>query len=252
MVKLTKTNDQKYSYAKILILGESGTGKTHFLGTVPENEVLIINVVSESGLLTLKGKNIDVIDVNDYAEIIDAINWVKENGSKYNYIAIDSLSQWQKNLEVQSRLKGFDLWREVKTKTKEIVNKLKELPFHVICTSEIRIDKDEESGSLKYLPDMIGSIKNEITYMFDEVWYFDRAQVKPGEPIVYRCLTQAATKYPCKTRTNLEPVFVDPDMSKMINEMVGEIDKKKQKEDLKKAIGVKIENLSESEVVKNG
>lgn len=228
MIKVNKTNEQKYSYAKILVMGESGVGKTYFLGTVPEKEMLIINVVSESGLSTLRGKNIDVIDVNNYPEMIEVAEWLKNNGSQYKYVAIDSLSQWQKNLEDQLVSSDkFKLWKDIKDKTKQVVNAFKMLPFHIVCITEVKIEKDEESGIIKYLPSLAGASRDEVCYWFDEVYFFDRAQEQVGKPIVYRCLTSATNKFPCKSRAgNLPVIITNPrleDIIKTMNKDAGKI-----------------------------
>lgn len=252
MIKLKKTSDKVYSYANILIMGESGVGKTHFLGTVPDSEILILNVVSESGMMTLKDKKIDVIDIENYHDMIDAIGWIKKNGSKYNYIGVDSLSQWQKNLEDQLITSDkFKLWKDIKAKTKEVVDEFKKLPFHIVCTTEVKIDKDEESGTFKYLPSMIGASKDDIVYWFDEVYYFDRVQLKPGTPITYRCLTSAASKFPCKTRAGSLPMTVEnPNLADMIKQMFGEVKKEKQKEELEEFNGIPLKDYSKIPVKK--
>lgn len=202
MIDIVKTNDKQFSYAKILVMGESASGKTRFLGTVPENEILIINIMSESGLMTLKDKNIDVINVDGYKDMIETIEWIKKNGQKYTYIGIDSLSQWQKGLESEIIAKDkFTLWREIKEKTKQVIDEFKRLPFHVVFTCHVKIDKDEVTGETKFLPDLAGSMKDEIGRYFDEIYYFDRYQQNTNTPIIYRALLQAASKYPCKSRT---------------------------------------------------
>jgi len=238
VINISNTGDKKYKYVNMLILGESGVGKTRFLGTVPEDQIIIINVISESGMLTLKDKNITTIDVDNCEDMLDAINWIKENGSKYSYIAVDSLSQWQKNLDDQISDGGnkFEKWKKIKDYTKEVVDELKRLPFHVVCTCELAKDKDETQGSYEFIPALLGSSKHELTYWFDEVYFFTKLQTKIGEPIRYTCLTSAATKYPCKSRANMPELIENPNLAEITEKMFGKIDKEEQKVELKTVV----------------
>lgn len=207
MVQITKTSDQKYQYANILIFGESGSGKTHFLGTAPEGEMIIFNITSESGMLTLRGKNIDVIDIGSLREMEEALKWLETEGvKKYRYVGIDSFSQFQKNLEKQISATGFQLWAEVKEITKAVVDRIKSLPINLVALCEVSMKDDD--GGLKFIPSLVGSSKDEISYWFDEVYYFEKTG-KAGEVPVYRALTNSGSKYPCKSRIGGLPIVVE-------------------------------------------
>lgn len=207
MVQITKTSDQKYQYANILIFGESGSGKTHFLGTAPEGEMIIFNITSESGMLTLRGKNIDVIDIGSLREMEEALRWLETEGvKKYRYVGIDSFSQFQKNLEKQISATGFQLWAEVKEITKAVVDRIKSLPINLVALCEVSMKDDD--GGLKFIPSLVGSSKDEISYWFDEVYYFEKTG-KAGEIPVYRALTNSGSKYPCKSRIGGLPIVVE-------------------------------------------
>lgn len=207
MVQITKTSDRKYQYANILIFGESGSGKTHFLGTAPENEMVIFNITSESGMLTLRGKNIDVIDIGSLREMDDALKWLETEGiKKYRYVGIDSFSQFQKNLEKQISATGFQLWAEVKEITKAVVDRIKSLPINLVALCEVSMKDDE--GGIKFIPSLVGSSKDEIAYWFDEVYFFEKTG-KAGDKPVYRALTNSGSKYPCKSRIGGLPIVVE-------------------------------------------
>lgn len=237
MVQIKKTSDKKYAYAKILILGEAGVGKTYFLGSVPDNEILVLNIVSESGMMTLNGRDIDVIDIDGIDDMKQAIEWIKLNGSKYSYIGIDSLSQWQKNLDVElpEEKHTWAKWQKIARITKDIVDQLKALPFHIVCTSEVKKEKEDDLGSYKYLPALLGSSKNEIDHWFDFVWYFDRYQQNLNSPISYRCLLRAAVKFPCKTRgeVDLPDKIENPNLQELTSAIFGKVNKEEQAAELK-------------------
>lgn len=207
MVQITKTSDQKYQFANILIFGESGSGKTHFLGTAPEGEMIIFNVMSESGLMTLREKGIDVIDINSLKDMEEALKWLETEGiKKYRYVGIDSFSQFQKGLEKQISATGFQLWGQVKEITKELVDRVKGLPINFVALCEVSMKDDE--GGIKYIPSLIGSSKDEVPYWFDEVYFFEKTG-KAGEKPTYRALTNSGSKYPCKSRIGSLPIVIE-------------------------------------------
>ena len=237
-VVIKKTSDQEYSFLNSLVMGESGSGKTHYLGTADNKRTLIINVKSESGIFTLRDKELDVTDVDNFEEIMAVFEWLKTAKHDYLYIGIDSLSQLQKNFEKQSANQysdKFKMWSAIKENTKTIVDTAKRLPFHLCFVCEVKVEKDEESGSIKVLPSLVGSAKDEIQYYFDEVFYFDKAQVKDGSPITYRCLTSSASKYPCKDRSGKLPLIIEnPNWTSISEVIFGKVTKEKQKEKLDK------------------
>lgn len=183
---IKKTSDEEYSYLNMLILGESGSGKTKFLGTTDNDKTLIINVKSESGMFTLKDKQLDVVDVNSFDEMIRVLDELRLKETKYKFIGVDSFSQLQKNFEKQSKMTDkFKLWAEIKENTKVIVDLAKLLPMHFVFTCEAKMDKDEETGATKYLPLMAGSAKDELPYWFDIILYFQKWQAKENDKVQY-------------------------------------------------------------------
>ena len=238
MVEIKKVSDLEFGYAKILVFGESGSGKTYFASTYDSEKVLFINVKAESGMMTLRalGADIDVLDVNNYADMKEVVEWIKTNGSKYDVLYIDSFSQWQNNLENETPETGnrFAKWNTIKEYTKEIIDNFKALPFHVVFTCEIKTDKDEASGEIKYNPSLLGSSKDHIPYWFDEVYYFTRFQNKINDPISYKALTSAAMKYPCKSRLRLPANIDNPNLKDIIDLAVfKKVDKAIQEKELK-------------------
>lgn len=228
---IKKTSDQQYSYAKILLMGGAGSGKTHSIGTLPEDKTIILNIVEESGLFTLRNKNYDVIDITDVNSFQEAIKFLSkpESQSKYKFVAVDSYSQFQKSLKRKLEAQGFSgykLWGLIQETTKDIVDNLKKLPYHVVFTVEIKSEKDEESGTFVYLPSVVGSAKDDIPYWLDEV-YFMSKRGKAGEQPTYHLLTNAGSKYPCKSRAGNLPVIIDnPNLLDIFKKLVEKENKK--------------------------
>jgi GTPase SAR1 family protein len=240
MVKIGRISDDSLGYANILVFGESGSGKTHFAGTYNPETTLYVNIVAESGAMTLRSQGIDMdkVDIQGYTEMVELIKWLYDNGSKYDLIYVDSLSQWQKLLEseIPETSNKFAKWQTVKEYTKDVIAEFKKLPFHTVFTCEIIKDKDEESGSVLYIPSLSGSSKHEISYWFDEVYYFTRFQADLKSPIQYKALTASAMKYPCKSRLGMQRELENPNLSEIIAKAgFRKIDKGTQAKELEKA-----------------
>lgn len=211
MIKIKKTSDQSFSFVNFLVFGESGAGKTTFLGSGNEAETLILNIVSESGLLTLRKKNIDVIDILTKEDMFEALDWIEKEGvNKYKVICIDSFSQFQKNLEksIPGGTGGavFEKWNKIKEITRNVVDRLKSMPVHFVAICEIAMKDDD--GAIKFIPSLVGSSKDEISYWFDEVYFFEKTG-KAGEMPKFRALTQSGSRYPCKSRIGTLPVVIE-------------------------------------------
>lgn len=220
MIEIKKTSDSTFQFANILIFGESGSGKTHFLGTAPDNEMLILNIASESGLLTLRNKNIDVATIHNLDEMEQSLKWLETEGyKKYKYVAVDSFSQFQKNLEKElpKSSNGYALWSNIKNITKTVVDRFKAMPINFIAICEIELIGDDEV-QLKYVPSLVGKAsKNAITYWFDEVYFFEKTG-KAGDMPMYRALTNSGSKYPCKSRIGSLPVVMqNPTIVKVVD-----------------------------------
>jgi hypothetical protein len=154
-----------------------------------------------------------------------AIKWIQENGQKYDVIFVDSLSQWQKNLEKEipdvkgrsGKEDGFAKWNTIAKYSKETVDAFKRLPFHTVFTCEVIRETNEENGVVTYSPSVAGKgTRENLAYWFDEVYFFVKYQANPTADIEYRILTADALKYPCKTRLGLPRVIPNPNLESFL------------------------------------
>lgn len=227
MVELTKVSDKQYGYVNCLVFGTAGAGKTHFASTYPQDKLLLLNIVQESGMLTLRSLkyDCDVINIDGYADMQKAIEWIQLNGQRYDVIFVDSLSQWQKNLEKEipevkgksGKEDGFAKWNTIAKYTKDTINAFKKLPFHTVFTCEVVRETNEENGVVYYMPSVAGKATREnLAYWFDEVYFFVKTQESAAGEIEYKILTADALKYPCKTRLRLPRVISNPKLDEFL------------------------------------
>lgn len=236
--KLTATR------AKILLYGESGTGKTRLAGTFP-GKTLIIS--AESGLLSLKRKAIDFVDLSSddngkevpqtkrIARLGEVYQYLltEEAKKKYSYIVLDSLSELGECLVAELSEKpeyqkdGRAMWGEYLKRMTTLAKRFRDLPdYGVMITCQAEADKDEMGK--RFMGVLLqGQIKKKIPYMFDEVYLLAIAKSETGQKRVL--LTAKSDSNECKSRLDLPGLFEDPDMTKIIELIEG-----KKEEELKK------------------
>lgn len=187
-MKISNTQSDANHPIKMLIFGESGSGKTSLAGTIKEPTLLIS---AESGLLTLKNKSIDVIDVSqdDAGNIIPKEKRIARLGEayqylltdeakkKYKWIFIDSLTELsqnmveQLNVEFPERKDSLVMYGENAKRMRSLVKSFRDMPFYnVVFTALSTVDKDENGTRFTNI-DLIGSFANKLPGFLDEVFY---------------------------------------------------------------------------------
>ena len=93
-LQITNTKDLKLDYAKVVVYGPPGSGKTTFASTFPS----VLFLSAESGLLSIRDKDIDVVVVDTWEDLGEAFAFLKKGDHKYKSVVIDSLTEAQKKL----------------------------------------------------------------------------------------------------------------------------------------------------------
>lgn len=191
MMLIKNTKELSQGPIKVLVYGESGSGKTSLAKTLPGAPKDVLVVSAESGLLPLKDSGIDYIDITRDQEnallprekrldvLLEAYKYLltDEAKSKYKWVVIDSLSEIQQCLMEALRLKhlnskdNFAVYRDNLEKMSSIVKMFRDLPsFNVlmICLSER--DKDD-NGKIFQNFALTGKIASLIPQFFDQVMY---------------------------------------------------------------------------------
>jgi len=191
-IEVKKSSDLKANLRQtILSIGDSRTGKTHFIGTMCEHEkVLVIN--AEDGLATIADKQFDAIKVNSFAQFKEALNWYMSVGHKdYTMLSIDSLNRVQSYLQYELDADGKlsqNQWGEVLATMRKFIDVLsKQCPTSLHITSMAMESKDELTGQIRIYPNIQGSFKYDLTGYFDTVLFHTCAPDKDG-----------STKYWCQ------------------------------------------------------
>lgn len=185
-----------YKGRRILLYGDSGAGKTHFLGTSPNPIVLD----SDRGGRTLKDLKIPFIPIERKADykvfkrVMDVLQTVKTNSPPINDITparetlcIDSLtsladailvdvmihpsSRKQTPLDPDSTRAEWFHYLMVQNRLKSIMRFCQDLGMNVICTAGTKLERDDVLGTFVGKPNIVGGYRDLVAYDFDEVYY---------------------------------------------------------------------------------
>ena len=239
---------ERTEFAKVLIYGDSGVGKTVFASTAPRP---ILWLESEGGTSSIGDKEgIDVATVQGLETYRDALVYLQANPGLYATVVIDSLSETSAAVlkEIMQHVKKDDVtrdefapqfgeWGRLTGIMREIVRAFRDLPMHVVITALQREDKDELTGKTKVRPRLSPTLADELPAFMDAVLYYYTATIKGGEvnkegieadeegiTIVRNALLKPTGKYAAKCRVPFgteSPDFIADPTFPAIAELLG-------------------------------
>jgi len=188
---------------KSLSIGDSGKGKTHFIGSICDHGKPFV-IDSESGLLTIADKKFDGCTVNTFTEFGEAIQYYMANYEEkgYTHLIVDSFTRLQQYLAVELSPEGKltqNQWGEVLAKLRKVANFLtKDVPTHVHVTAMAMESKDDLTGAVKVFPNIQGSFKYDLAGYFDVVMYHECGEKEGNQ--VYWVQTQGDERITARSR----------------------------------------------------
>ena len=235
-MKTTTTEKFNHDKLKILVLGESGSGKTFLASTIKEKTLIIS---AEAGLLTLADFNIDVIDItvdeNDkiipkekrYLELrkVYQLLLTKEYLENYSWIYLDSLTEVSQLLvdELQTlipdRKDSLVLWGEYSKRMRSLVKAFRDLPYNFVATGLVKVTQDELNRRFIGL-DVAGKISGTIARDFDEVFYLSTQQ-KEDNNIERIVVTFKTDQNMAKDRSSKLDMYEKRDLSVIASKIRG-------------------------------
>lgn len=240
MANLNELEPNKHM--KILIFGESGTGKTCFASGFPGPiHYADFDLKVSSAASFLKGK--DKLNEISY----DAYPLVKEDmggaGKKFNEdmgklkktspfpygtLVIDSLTTLsdrimehimrenpgvKRNITRGAQAPALQDYGLFRIFMKQFIGELISLPCNLIVIAHIDITKDETTGATLRIPMLTGKLARELPIYFEEVYMaFVEGE---GDKRKYRAQTQTDRKFSCRTQRGL-PQIIDLDYKSLV------------------------------------
>lgn len=207
---------------KLLLIGNPGTGKTNFIGTMPK-PIYIFSF--DKGYATLAGQSgIKVglcMDENrqkphaytDFKAKFEKLKlgekfiWPDGREEAYQTIAFDSFSflstllydqeQWVNN-SIDKKA-DFTVWGIIKSRLNDVVSQAVLIAPYIVATTLVKPEKDDLTGEMFFLPEVAGSTRDSIDAWFDAVFYLSVDKDAEGKK-KYKMLTVGDRRYRAKIR----------------------------------------------------
>lgn len=183
-------------YAKVVIYGPHGHGKTHFLGTAQADErtspMLILDF--EGGVDdTLAGLDVDVFPIRSWEDYSEAYELLSEPNTPYRSVGIDSISEthiWalldilgkaapKENRNDPDLLEQRD-YGKASVQLRRLLREFRDLPLHVFYTAGAKEDEERGIGKVAK-PALAGQMSNEVVGLMSVAGYLALTEDEEGE-----------------------------------------------------------------------
>ena len=192
---------------KVLILGESGTGKSTSLRNFTKDELFLVNVANKP--LPFKSK-FESVNGDNYREIKKAI----ANTNKKSIVIDDSQYLMANEFMRRASEKGFDKFTDIAQNYWDLIQAVDKLPEETITYIISHVDKDANGNEkIKTIGKMLDE-KITIEGMFTIVL---KTIVQDGK---YYFQTQNSGKDTCKSPIGLFDTFLIPNDLKEVDRLI--------------------------------
>lgn len=256
-MEVQRLEDVTPDLKKILLIGVEGTGKTHFIATMPKP----IHLFSfDKGYLTLAG----IPDIT-YSAYIDEdryrahayadfkrdwdafkrgdIKYTGKDGKAvpYRTVAIDSVTALskcifdheQKMNNTVDRQGGFGVWGNVKSKLQDVVLQSLVVADYTVFTAIVEANKDDLTQEIFFTPSTEGKFREEMGQWMDAVLFMQVDKNRSTGAKVYQMLTvgdrrmRAKIRIPSSIASKVDAIE-DPDFEKLMTKIRNAYNQHKQ------------------------
>ena len=214
-INIQNTQDLPASAIKGVVYGPAGWGKTVLCSTAPTP--LIIS--AEMGLLSLRGLDVDYVEVHSIEEIGEAFLMIAEPETcQYETVCLDSVSDVAECMLAELKPQFTDkrqAYGEMADKMLKLLRALRNLShINVIVTAKAR-HIVSDIGVSSFVPSCPGQVLPEaIPYIFDLMMPIKIGKLEDGS--TYRFLqTQPSLKWAAKDRSGLLDPVEEPNLAKL-------------------------------------
>lgn len=204
----------------ILILGESGTGKSTSVRSLNPEETFIFNVLHKP--LPFRGyksmyneENQNILNTDSYGQIIQWVKAINERKPDIKTIIIDDFSFLMSNQYMRRcREKNFDKFVEIGANAFEFLDYCKTLRDDLYCFILCHTDQDH-AGIIK--PKTVGKMVSEHVCLGERVTVALHSQVIDSQ---YKFLTNHNGVHYAKSPQGMfEDILIDNDLQLIINKI---------------------------------
>lgn len=153
----------------VLIIGQSGSGKSTSIRKLPPNETFILNVINKP--LPFKGASKNYVNISadgltgnyyatdDHSRIMQLIKTINLKRPDIKYLVVDDMGYTLTNDFMRSALvKGYDKFSTLAKDAWEVIKSLNETRSDLICFMMMHSDIDQQGNSK---PKTIGKLLDE-------------------------------------------------------------------------------------------
>lgn len=215
-IKLTTTKEAaKVNGLKVGVAGLAGSGKTSLCATTGAPTVIIS---AESGLLSLRGHDIPVIEVGSIDDVHDAYRFIAEaaEAKDFQWVCIDSITEIAEQVLSHEKKVNKDAraaYGELTVQMTDLIKAFRDLPGrNVYMSAKLERIKDEMTGGMLYGPAMPGAkLGQALPYLFDEFFVLRVEKDADGNPT--RALqTGPDFQYTAKDRSGILDLYEAPNL----------------------------------------
>ena len=170
-INLKSTSGIHLNGVKVLVYGQSGSGKTSLIKTLPAPLVLS----AEGGLLSIADADVPFIEVSSTDTLKEAYQWVlnSDEAKHFQSIALDSISEIAEvvlNFEKKNTKDPRAAYGAMQEQMGDIIRGFRDLPGKNVYFSAKLEKTQDEMGRVLYAPSMPGNkVGQSLPYFFDEV-----------------------------------------------------------------------------------
>ncbi len=209
----------------ILILGESGCGKSTSIRNLPPEETMIINVIGKP--LPFKGASKKYTKLSpdgmtgnyyasdDHSAIMRIINLVNNKRLDIKYLVIDDYGYTITNSFMRkASQRGYDKFVEIGAESFVILEKITSLRDDLFCFVMMHTEIDTQG---KYKPKTVGKMIDQYVNIEGKFTYVYHALITESG---YKFLTNNDSRHMAKTPMGLhDELYIDNDLQLIIEKM---------------------------------
>lgn len=169
--QITNTKNSETLYKSYLVFGQTKTGKTKLVASLPEGQVLFLN--TENNIDSIDGANVNKIDCFDEKTFTSVIDDIISRKITPQWLYVDSITDLMQKIFndiFKSTKDGRQAYQSFEIKYIEIMDKIKKLPCNVVCIAQQGSVKDDITGGVIFGPTLTwAKLQGNLPYRFSAV-----------------------------------------------------------------------------------